>query len=207
MSSRALLLGLTAGAAYVALAAGYLGDNPGSGGDIQGDEVSDGEAPTIIDNITNMATNAVSNPTSMSPAGLAMLMQLEGFSATPYADYKGQSIGFGHLIKAGESYSSISQEQGAELLRSDVAWAERAVMASVSARLTQEQFDALVSLCYNIGDRAFRRSTLVSLLNQGDYGGAAEQFSRWVYAGGAVNGTLIARRAQETALFAGGTAT
>jgi lysozyme len=137
----------------------------------------------------------------MSPAGLAMLEQFEGFSATPYADHKGNSIGFGHLIQPGEDYTYLTREQGEQLLAQDVASAERTVSAAVSVPLNQGQFDALVSFTYNVGAGAFRASTLLRKLNAGDYAGAAAEFPRWVNASGQRNETLVARRDQEQALF------
>lgn len=68
--------------------------------------------------------------------------------------------------------------------------------------LIQYQFDALVSLAFNIGEGAFRRSTLLKLLNRGDYKGASEQFLVWKNAGG--RPILLNRRKREKALFDGG---
>ncbi|RPI74763.1 MAG: lysozyme, partial [Desulfobacteraceae bacterium] len=67
--------------------------------------------------------------------------------------------------------------------------------------LSQNQFDSLVSLVYNIGAGAFERSTLLRLLNQGDYTGAANQFCLWNKAGGKILPGLIKRRCEETLLF------
>lgn len=191
-------------AVMIARGVGAFGTHDGSGAE-GGDEEGDG--PGLLEQAANVAANAVSNPTSLSAAGLDMLKRFEGFAASPYADHKGQSIGFGHLIKAGEDFllgASITEEQASELLAGDVAWAERAVSAAVSVDLTQEQFDALVSLCFNIGETAFKRSTLVKRLNEGDYSAAADQFARWNRASGEVNAALSQRRAREETLFAAG---
>ena len=143
------------------------------------------------------------NVQQLSSTGLATLKDEEGFSATPYPDYKGQSIGHGHLIKPGESFTSITRAQAEQLLMVDVAWAQEAVSNAVEVSLTVNQFDALVCLAYNIGAPAFRSSTLVARLNAGDYAAAAGEFRRWVYAGGQVNPTLVARRDREQILFEG----
>ena len=66
--------------------------------------------------------------------------------------------------------------------------------------LTQNQFDALVSLTYNIGSGAFNNSTLLKL-NKGDYQGAADQFLVWNKADGKVMKGLVRRREAERALF------
>ena len=67
--------------------------------------------------------------------------------------------------------------------------------------LSQSQFDALVSLVFNIGGGAFRKSTLLQKLNAGDYAGASNEFMRWIKAKGRVLGGLVTRRAAERALF------
>lgn len=67
--------------------------------------------------------------------------------------------------------------------------------------LTDEEESALVDLVFNIGNGNFLHSTLLKLLNSGDYAGAAEQFSRWDKAGGRVLAGLTKRRAAEAALF------
>lgn len=138
--------------------------------------------------------------------GIDFLKQREGFSATKYWDYAGYSIGYGHLIKSGENISEpISVAYATQLLANDVAWAEGAVNRNVAVALSQNQFNALVSLAYNIGAKGFASSTLLRLLNKGDYSGAANQFSVWnkVTANGKkqVNNGLVARREKERSLF------
>lgn len=140
------------------------------------------------------------NPTNLSAEGLQRLMAREGFAAEPYADFKGNSIGFGHLIKPGERFTSITREEGAELLAADVAWAEAAVRSAVLVPINQAQFDALVSFAFNVGAGAFARSTLVRRINAYDQA-AGDEFARWVYAGGVVNQGLVARRADEADQF------
>jgi lysozyme len=169
-----------------------------------GDDGDGGGWPVFSDpfaGITEMITGTnASNGGTLSPAGLDALKAREGFSATPYADHKGRSIGYGHLMSVFESYTSITREKAEELLASDVAWAVDAVNESISAPLTQSQFDALVSLAYNIGAGAFKRSTLVKRINAYDPGAVAE-FARWNKASGQVHAGLVARRAAEAEQF------
>lgn len=139
---------------------------------------------------------------TLSQQGLDLLKQREGFSAVPYWDFRGYSIGYGHLIKPGENLTNVSREQAEELLRGDVAWAETAVN-DAGAALTQPQFDALVSFVYNIGAPAWNKSTIRQKLIAGDMGGAAAEFARWNQAGGKVNSGLVARRVQERSQFEG----
>ncbi len=200
-------IGAAAGLLWLARGAGVFSEPHAGSGAEGGELVAPGDEPGLARQLVNVGANSVSNPTSLSAAGLEKLKAYEGFSATPYPDYKGKSIGFGHLIKAGEEYlldAIISPAQASELLAGDVAWAERAVSAAVSAPLTQSQFDALVLLCYNIGETAFKRSTLVARLNAGDYDAAAAEFAKWNRAGGEVNAALVARRADEQRIFSEG---
>ncbi len=134
--------------------------------------------------------------------GIDLIKRCEGFSLKPYRDVAGHlTIGYGHRIKPGEILESVTPEQAEALLKDDLATAENGVNRLVKADLSQNQFDALVSFCYNLGVTAFENSTLLRLLNRGDIDTAASQLSRWIYAGGKQQPGLIARRAAETTLF------
>lgn len=140
-------------------------------------------------------------PNTMSSAGIAFLKRKEGFSPTPYRDAGGYSIGYGHFIKPGEKFTRITPAQGEALLRADVANAEKAVREFVKVPLSQGQFDALVSFIYNVGTGAFRNSTLLRYINQRAFSAAANEFARWNQAEGKVLSALVARRAEEKAMF------
>lgn len=92
------------------------------------------------------------------------------------------------------------EEADAAFLR-DIEWVEKCVNAAVKVPLTENEFSALCSLCFNIGCSAFGGSTLVKLLNQGDYDGASAQFSRWDKQKGQVLKGLTLRRLSERRLF------
>jgi lysozyme len=112
--------------------------------------------------------------------GLEHLKRLEGFSATPYPDEAGyMTIGYGHRIVPGESFTALSEPQAEELLRADIARAEQAVNQLVQVPLNQAQYDALVSFVFNVGRGAFAESTLLQKLNAYDYQGALSEFPRW----------------------------
>lgn len=158
----------------------------------------------------------MANEMDLSAQGLELLKSREGFSASPYFDFHGYSIGYGHLDikldefnalsdedKAAYLAKTISEEDATALLLDDVEWAADSVRDLVSVPVTQNQFDALVSLVFNIGRGAFAGSTLLRLLNASDYEGAAAQFARWNRAGGSVHPGLVARREHETEQFTG----
>ncbi|PZU51905.1 MAG: lysozyme [Thauera sp.] len=143
----------------------------------------------------------------LSLAGLNAIKQHEKFVSVPYKDQAGLwTIGYGHKIEAGESFTSLTEAQASTLLAKDVSKAEDAVNASVRVGLTQHQFDALVSFVFNVGTGAFRRSTLLKKLNAGDPTVTAE-FTRWVYVtkGGqkVPSDGLMNRRQAEVAMFNG----
>lgn len=142
-------------------------------------------------------------PLRLSPTGADFIKANEGgFRANAYPDAGGQSIGYGHFIQPGENIvSPITPAEGEALFAHDVAGAERAVSDGLKVQVSQSQFDALVDLAYNIGTAAFLSSTLLRLLNGGDFNGAAQQFSQWIHSGGQVSSNLVARRQSDTNLF------
>lgn len=149
-------------------------------------------------------------PARSSVKGINFIKQREGFRDKRYRDEAGLwTIGYGHLIRPGEPYDAnytMSETEATELLKEDLASAENAVRSSVDVPLTPGQFDALVSLAFNIGNNAFRSSTLVKLLNQRDYEGAWRQFDRWnkvtINGEKVVSKGLAKRREMEKQLFA-----
>ena len=136
-------------------------------------------------------------------AGLELIAGFEGFVAHPYRDVVGVlTIGYGHVILPGESFPApISKQDGLDLLHLDAAKAVHCVRDHVQVDLNQNQTNALVSLTFNIGAGAFASSTLLRLLNQGNYECAARQFPAWCIAGGKQNFVLLKRRQKEAAVF------
>ena len=142
-----------------------------------------------------------------------LIKQLEGFSATPYRDSAGYwTIGYGHKIIPGDPYytvdtnpsgtiHSITEAEGDALLDQDMAPARNAVLAYSRVPLNENQIDALTSFVYNVGQNAFANSTLLRKLNDGDFNGAADEFMKWIHAGGKVVQGLVNRRATEKELF------
>ena len=128
------------------------------------------------------------------------ITHFEGKKNTAYRDSKGLwTIGVGHLIKPDEQYllhATLTDEQVEELFRSDLRWCDEAVSSSVRAPLNQNQYDALYSLCFNIGETNFRKSTVVKKINENDLKGAADAILMWNKPA-----VLQKRRERERALF------
>jgi lysozyme len=138
----------------------------------------------------------------VSPSGLIMMETFEALRLVGYPDIKGvPTIGYGHTgpeISIGLVWTQL---QAVQAFQDDVMWATAAVHKDVTVVLNQNQFDALVSFTYNVGVNAFGGSTLLHLVNEGDFPGAAAQFGKWIYAGHIISSGLINRRKKETALF------
>jgi lysozyme len=132
---------------------------------------------------------------------LEFLRAREGFRETPYGDAGGYSIGFGHFLGERPTITRVSLPQAESWLRDDAEKAARAVIKLVRVPLNQNQFDALVSFTFNLGEGALQRSTLLKKLNAGDYPGTALEFRRWVYSGGKILTGLVTRRTIERDLF------
>ena len=94
-----------------------------------------------------------------------------------------------------------TQEEADAAFLKVLEWVEECVNKAVTAQLTQNEYDALCSLCFNIGCTNFGKSTLVRLLNQGNYDAASLEFSRWDKQKGQVLAGLTRRRAEEARLF------
>lgn len=96
-----------------------------------------------------------------------------------------------------------TQEDADRLLQQDLEAFGAKVLALVHVRLTQQQFDALVSFTYNVGTGNLQRSTLLRKLNAGQHAEVAAEFGRWVRAGNQVLRGLVMRRKAEAFLFDG----
>lgn len=143
---------------------------------------------------------------TISPAGIALISAAERCLLRAYPDEGGiWTIGFGTThypdgqpVKMGDT---CTVEQAQEWLSHDVTKTEVGVSEAVRVPLSQNQFDALVSLAYNIGLGAFRGSTLLKLLNAGCAELAAKQFTLWNKVDGKPSSGLLRRRVMEQARF------
>lgn len=145
---------------------------------------------------------------STSPHGICVVHYFETCKLKAYPDPGSKSgepwtIGWGHTgpeVKPGLVWT---QQQADSEFVNDLRRFERDVLSLVKVPLTQGQFDALVLFAYNVGSNSLEGSTLLRMLNAGDYDGAALQFRRWNKNDGKVMRGLTRRRAAEECLFRG----
>jgi len=139
----------------------------------------------------------------ISIEGLSLIKKFEGCELNSYKCAAGvPTIGYGstHGIQMG---MSISKARAEELLLEDISKFEDIVDKSVTVALDQHQFDALVSWTFNLGGGNLNSSTMLKVINAGDYEDVPEQIKRWNKANGKVLEGLIRRREAEALLFAG----
>ena len=98
---------------------------------------------------------------------------------------------------------TITKQQAEEMLLEELVEYENYVLEAVNHQLDQCMFDALVSWTYNLGPSNLNASTMLKVLNAGDYDGVPEQIKRWNKAGGKVLQGLVRRREAEALLFEG----
>ncbi len=134
-------------------------------------------------------------------AGLAIIKRYEGCELKAYLCPAGvPTVGYGHTGPDVKLGMVIDEAQAEALLKQDLARFERAV-ARLCPVATDNQFSALVSFAFNVGEEALRASTLRRKHNEGDYAGAQAEFARWNKAGGRVLQGLVKRRAAEAELY------
>jgi lysozyme len=103
----------------------------------------------------------------LSSGGLNLLKQFESCSLKSYRDIDGVlTIGYGHTGVGVNLDLEITPQHADELLLFDVGKFEITVENSITTSITQNQFDACVCLCYNIGQEAFLKSTVLKLINE-----------------------------------------
>ena len=169
-------------------------------------EATDQLIASASDAVADMLGITIDNAMQVSTAGINLICSFEGLRLNAYDDGVGVwTIGFGTTIypngikvKRGDTCTT---EQAKAYMAHDLKKFESAVNSAMTMSINQNQFDALVSLAYNIGTSAFKNSTLVKKLNAGDIRGAAAQFDVWNKGGGKVMQGLVNRRAKERKLF------
>lgn len=162
----------------------------------------------------------------INQAGIDLIKSFEGIpdgdpttvNLDPYLDPVGiWTIGWGHAIRVGNTFlrgrenrarayalypGGLTMAQAETLLRADLLTRCRDVTEMVTRSINDNQFAALVSFAYNCGCANLKQSTLLRLVNAGDFAGAGREFARWNRSAGQVLPGLTRRRAAEAALFA-----
>ena len=143
----------------------------------------------------------------ISPRGLELIKDFEGFSSSAYLDVVNiPTIGWGNTfyedgtkVKLGDQISKADALKLLEVV-ANRDFADK-IFPSIKVKVTQSQFDAMVSLAYNIGVGAFLKSTLLKKVNAGEFTGAGEEFLKWNKANGKEVLGLTRRREREKQLF------
>jgi lysozyme len=137
-----------------------------------------------------------------SKVGLEQLTEaFEGCRLYAYQDSRGVwTLGYGHTSGVNPA-DTCSQAQAESWLLEDVAWAEAAVNHYVTVALTQGEFDALTDFTFNLGTGSLQHSTLLKLINAGDFAHAANEFEKWDRCGGVEVAGLLRRRLAEKKVF------
>lgn len=130
------------------------------------------------------------------------LKRLEGFRANAYIPVPGDrvTIGYGFTdgVKIGDR---MTREEADARLVEELRPYEMAVWQGCTREPNQNEFDAMVLLCFNIGPAGFKRSTVLKAHNRGDCQAAARAFGLWNKSGGKVYAGLTKRRSEESALY------
>lgn len=159
-----------------------------------------------IDDAIGVAIDSDDYERSISKAGINLITSFEDLKLDAYDDGTGTwTIGFGTTVYPNgirvQQDDHCTIEQAKSFFQHDLRRFQKAVNKAVLVTLSQNQFDALVSLSYNIGQNAFKNSTLLKYLNAGDYQAAADQFLVWNKGGGQILKGLVRRREVERTLF------
>jgi len=141
---------------------------------------------------------------TLSPVGLNLIRQCEGFRSKPYRCPGGDAtIGFGHVLRPGETFESISRRDAEQLLLKDIALVTLALRRLIVVPLHQHQWDSLISFTFNIGSGAFQRSRLRQCVNRSHHAYVPAELMRWTRAGSKILPGLLQRRRLEARLYQG----
>ena len=136
-----------------------------------------------------------------------LIKQFEGYSAAPYlCPAQVWTIGYGSTRYEDGSYVTakdqhIDEAKALAIMEVTLKEYESAVNRYVKVKLNQNQFDALVSFAYNLGNKALLNSTLLKRINEGNFLAANNEFRKWVFANGIKLQGLVRRREAERILF------
>ncbi len=135
-------------------------------------------------------------------ASIDLIRTFEGCSYAPYRDGAGKlTIGIGHLIKDGENFSTITQEEAEAILRTDMHKAASSVCNLISRQINDNQYSALLSFTFNLGGGSLQRSRLRIFCNRKDDAAVIAEFIKWDKVAGRKSPGLRRRRIAEAMLY------
>ncbi|MCR4330059.1 MAG: lysozyme [Candidatus Roizmanbacteria bacterium] len=136
-----------------------------------------------------------------SAVGIELIKKYEGLKLQAYVCPGGVlTVGYGHTKNVKENMI-LTPQDAEELLIKDLEYFEEKLIDVVKVKINQNQFDALISLIYNIGEGAFNESSLLKFINDNKFDLAARQFPRWIYSNGKILTGLVNRRKAEREIF------
>jgi lysozyme len=144
---------------------------------------------------------------NINAGGLSIITDSEGFVSTPYRCPAGiPSVGYGSTIlldgtRVTMDSPKVTQDEAKALLRRHLDHVEGDILRLIRVSLNENEFSSLCSWTYNLGSGRLQSSTLRAKLNRNERLGAANEFNRWVRAGGRVLRGLVIRRELERRLF------
>lgn len=143
---------------------------------------------------------------NLSNQGLTLIKEFEGLALEAYDDVGHLAIGYGHNVIGNEPFkitehSTITESQAEILLKLDIQRFEKVVNTAIKADTDQNQYDAMISLAYNIGDNAFLKSSVLKYHNAKNYKIAADKFLLWKNVSGTFNKNIFLRRIMEANLY------
>ena len=143
----------------------------------------------------------IRNKMKISEDGLELINKFEGCETTAYQDSVGVwTIGFGHT-KGVEEGQTCSIEDAESMLADEMDEYEGYINNMVKVDLQQHEFDALVAWVYNLGPTNLGESTMLKVLNGGQFDRVPEEMNRWTRAGGKILEGLVRRRQAESLMF------
>ncbi len=143
----------------------------------------------------------IRNKMKISENGLELIKKFEGCETTAYQDSVGVwTIGFGHT-KGVEEGQTCSIEDAESMLADEMDEYEGYINNMVKVDLQQHEFDALVAWVYNLGPTNLGESTMLKVLNGGQFDRVPDEMNRWTRAGGKILEGLVRRRQAESLMF------
>ena len=143
----------------------------------------------------------IRNKMKISEDGLELIKKFEGCETTAYQDSVGVwTIGFGHT-KGVEEGQTCSIEDAESMLADEMDEYEGYINNMVKVDLQQHEFDALVAWVYNLGPTNLGESTMLKVLNGGQFDRVPDEMNRWTRAGGEILEGLVRRRQAEALMF------